>query len=49
MKSHLEYYDWTEEDFKKRLTAYKTTLKSLFEEGKSLQDEILSGIDKLSL
>ncbi len=45
----VEYEDITEEEFKKRLTAYKTTLKSLFEEGKSLQDEILSGIDKLSL
>ena len=45
----IEYEDISEDEFNKRLSSYKSTLKGLFDEGKALQDEILTGIDKLSL
>ena len=45
----IEYEDISEDEFNKRLSSYKSTLKGLFDEGKALQDKILTGIDKLSL
>ena len=45
----IEYEDISEDEFNKRLSSYKSTLKGLFDEGKALQDEILTGIDKLSI
>lgn len=45
----IEYEDISEEDFHSRIVTYKSKLKGLFDQGKELQDEILKGIDKLSL
>jgi len=45
----IEYEDISEEDFHSRIFTYKSKLKGLFDQGKELQDEILKGIDKLSL
>ena len=45
----VEYEEITEEEFKARISSYKSRLRDIFKEGKELQDEILTGIDKLSL
>ena len=45
----IEHEDITEAEFNNRISAYKSSLKNLFDEGKILQEEILTGIDKLSL
>lgn len=45
----IEYEDITATEFNSRVSSFKSELKRLFDEGKQLQDDILSGLDKLSL
>lgn len=43
----IEYVDITEEEFNSQMKAHKESLKVMFEESKSLEDEIMANFEKL--
>lgn len=45
----IEYKDITAEDFQSRMDGFKGDLKSLFKEGRGLEEEIMNSINNLSI
>ncbi len=43
----IEYIDITKEEFEEKINKYKANLSALFEEGKTLEDEIISKLGEL--
>ena len=43
----IEYIELTQQEFKERMKEYKANLTTLFEEGKDLEDEIISQLEGL--
>ena len=43
----IEYVEMTEEEFKNKMNNYKSNLKQYFEEGKSLENEIMKSLEGL--